>query len=66
MATRNFNLTFPICDALFGTSELKKGLWGTLFHGAGHATMGEEERRVLGIDSAEVPARQRSPQHHDS
>jgi hypothetical protein len=26
MQTRNFNLTFPICDALFGTSDLDRGL----------------------------------------
>lgn len=34
MQTRNFNLTFPICDALFGTSHLDRGLLGTLFNGA--------------------------------
>lgn len=33
MQTRNFNLTFPICDALFGTSDLNRGVWGTLFNG---------------------------------
>lgn len=33
MQTRNFNLTFPICDALFGTSDLNRGLLGTLFNG---------------------------------
>lgn len=33
MQTRNFNLTFPICDALFGTSDLDRGLLGTLFNG---------------------------------
>lgn len=33
MQTRNFNLTFPICDALFGTSTLDRGLLGTLFNG---------------------------------
>ena len=33
MQTRNFNLTFPICDALFGTSDLDRGLIGTLFNG---------------------------------
>ncbi len=36
MQTRNFNLTFPICDALFGTSDLDRGLVGTLFNGATH------------------------------
>jgi len=33
MQTRNFNLTFPICDCLFGTSDLDRGLIGTLFNG---------------------------------
>lgn len=33
MHTRNFNLTFPICDALFGTSDLNKGVLATLFNG---------------------------------
>lgn len=37
MQTRNFNLTFPICDALFGTSDLDRGLFGTLFNGASEA-----------------------------
>ena len=31
--TRNFNLTLPICDALFGTSTLDKGVIATLFNG---------------------------------
>jgi hypothetical protein len=34
MQTRNFNLTFPLCDALFGTSDLDRGVLGTLFNGA--------------------------------
>ncbi|MCH2555926.1 MAG: sterol desaturase family protein [Alcanivorax sp.] len=33
MHTHNFNLTFPLCDALFGTSDLNKGVIGTLFNG---------------------------------
>jgi hypothetical protein len=37
MQARNFNLTFPICDALLGTSDLDRGLLGTLFNGAGNA-----------------------------
>jgi hypothetical protein len=39
MQTRNFNLTFPICDALFGTSDLNRGLFGTLFNGNSHEYM---------------------------
>lgn len=37
MQTRNFNLTFPICDALFGTSDLDRGVIGTLFNGDSEA-----------------------------
>lgn len=33
MQTRNFNLTFPICDALFGTSDVDRGVIGTLLFG---------------------------------
>jgi hypothetical protein len=29
----NFNLTFPICDLLFGTSDAKVGLFKGLFCG---------------------------------
>jgi len=44
MQTRNFNLTFPICDALFGTSDLDRGVVGTLFNGSSEAYV----RRDLG------------------
>jgi hypothetical protein len=33
MMDRNMNLTFPIADWLFGTSDLNRGLFGTLFNG---------------------------------
>lgn len=33
MMDRNMNLTFPISDWLFGTSDLDRGLIGTLFNG---------------------------------
>jgi hypothetical protein len=33
MMDRNMNLTFPIADWLFGTSDLNRGLLGTLFNG---------------------------------
>jgi hypothetical protein len=44
MHTRNFNLTFPICDALFGTSDLDKGLFGTLFNGMSDTARKPEDR----------------------
>ena len=33
MMERNMNLTFPIMDWAFGTSDLDRGLLGTLFNG---------------------------------
>ena len=51
MHTRNFNLTFPICDALFGTSDLDKGVLGTLFNG-----MSDEARKAE--DKAKLVAQQ--------
>lgn len=33
MMTRNLNLTFPIADWLFGTSDLDRGFLGTIFNG---------------------------------
>jgi hypothetical protein len=33
MMETNMNLTFPIADWLFGTSDLHRGLIGTLFNG---------------------------------
>ena len=33
MMDRNMNLTFPIADWLFGTSDLDRGLLGTMFNG---------------------------------
>jgi len=44
MQTRNFNLTFPICDALFGTSDLDRGLIGTLFNGSSNRSMRKDLR----------------------
>jgi hypothetical protein len=33
MQTHNFNLTWPIADVIMGTSDLNRGLIGTLFNG---------------------------------
>jgi hypothetical protein len=54
--TRNFNLTFPICDWLFGTSDLDRGFLGTLFNGATHKHMKKDLQpvdpgiKIAGID----------------
>jgi sterol desaturase/sphingolipid hydroxylase (fatty acid hydroxylase superfamily) len=47
MHTRNFNLTFPICDALFGTSDLNKGVIGTLFNGMSNEARKLEDQETL-------------------
>lgn len=52
MQTRNFNLTFPICDALFGTSDLDRGLVGTLFNGPTHDYMRKDLEQ---LDSGASP-----------
>ena len=60
MQTRNFNLTFPICDWAFGTSDLDRGLIGTLFNGDSHKYMKTElhpvdpDIAVPGLDDAAV------------
>jgi hypothetical protein len=33
MMARNLNLTFPIADWVMGTSDLNRGLLGTIFNG---------------------------------
>ena len=50
MQTTNFNLTFPICDALFGTSDLDRGFLGTLFNGASN-----RHERAHGGDAPKNP-----------
>jgi len=56
MHTRNFNLTFPLCDALFGTSDLNKGVLGTLFNG-----MSDAARRPEDQAKVDAQRRQRAP-----
>lgn len=53
MHTRNFNLTFPLCDALFGTSDLSSGVVGTLFNGMSDENRKEEDRRKLDAQQVE-------------
>jgi hypothetical protein len=46
MMERNMNLTFPIMDWLFGTSDLDRGLLGTLFNGYATAHLKTNLRRT--------------------
>lgn len=56
MHTRNFNLTFPICDALFGTSDLEKGVFATLFNGMSDAARRREDCERLAAQRVERAA----------
>ena len=44
MQTHNFNLTFPIADAIMGTSDLERGLIGTLFNGENETYVQKDPR----------------------
>ena len=46
MMERNFNLTYPIADWLFGTSDLKRGLLGHLFNGYEALFVRPDQKRV--------------------
>ncbi len=50
MMTRNFNLTYPIADWLFGTSDLDRGLLGHVFNGYSRRFVRQETR---GLTAAE-------------
>ncbi len=46
MMTRNFNLTYPIADWVFGTSDLDRGLLGHVFNGYSRLYLRQNERRA--------------------
>ncbi|MBC6417281.1 MAG: sterol desaturase family protein, partial [Rhodospirillales bacterium] len=60
MMERNMNLTFPIADWLFGTSDLNRGLLGHLFNGYSTRHVKTDMRKVSRspkvVDSASVSA----------
>ena len=62
MHTRNFNLTFPICDALFGTSDLNKGVLGTLFNGMSDAARKPEDQAR--VDAQQVERASKAATEH--
>jgi hypothetical protein len=46
MMERNMNLTFPISDWLFGTSDLNRGLLGHIFNGYSTKHLRTDLRKV--------------------
>ena len=54
MMEKNFNLTYPIADWLFRTSDLQRGLFGHLFNGYDTSHVRTDLRRVR--NSADSPA----------
>ncbi|WP_428486967.1 sterol desaturase family protein [Rhodopila sp.] len=48
MMERNFNLTYPVADWFFGTSDLRCGLLKHIFNGYDSSTLRDDPRRVHG------------------
>ena len=46
MMERNFNLTYPIADWFFGTSDLRCGLLKHIFNGYDSSTVRRDLKRV--------------------
>jgi hypothetical protein len=46
MMERNMNLTFPIADWFFGTSDLKRGILGHVFNGYSTKHLRSDLRRT--------------------
>jgi hypothetical protein len=47
MMKYNMNLTFPIADWILGSSDLRRGLIGTLFNGYSDKYVKEELRPII-------------------
>ncbi|MEZ5739910.1 MAG: sterol desaturase family protein [Burkholderiaceae bacterium] len=56
MMERNMNLTFPIADWLFGTSDLDRGLLGHLFNGYSTRYVKQDMRKVARTPSVKPAA----------
>jgi hypothetical protein len=62
MMTYNMNLTFPIADWLMGTSDLNRGLLGTLFNGYNEDDIKQPLRVIIErFRRADAPASPESP-----
>ena len=48
MMETNFNLTYPIADWLFATSDLDRGVWGHIFNGYSTRHVRPKRRRIIG------------------
>jgi len=58
MMERNMNLTFPIADWMFGTSDLDRGLLGTLFNGYSTKHLRKDLRRTAKTPKVQEPRMQ--------
>lgn len=56
MMERNMNLTFPVMDWLFGTSDLDRGLIGHLFNGYDTRYIRKNMRKTSRTPKPEVAA----------
>jgi hypothetical protein len=48
MMGKNFNLTYPIADCLFGTSDLNRGVLGHIFNGYSARHVRPKRRKIIG------------------
>jgi hypothetical protein len=56
MMERNMNLTFPVMDWLFGTSDLDRGLLGHIFNGYDTAHVKTDMRKTSATPKVRRPA----------
>ena len=56
MMERNMNLTFPFADWLFGTSDLNRGLLGTVFNGYDERFIKTDMRKTSATPRVRKPA----------
>ena len=58
MMERNMNLTFPVMDWVFGTSDLNRGLLGTVFNGYNERHVKTDMRKTSATPRVRKPAAQ--------
>ena len=58
MMERNMNLTFPVMDWVFGTSDLNRGLLGTVFNGYNERYIKTDMRKTSATPRVRKPAAQ--------
>ena len=61
MMERNFNLTYPVADWLFGTSDLDRGVLGHVFNGYSKRHVKQKQRKIIATSDDPNAGVARSP-----